>query len=347
MEAATFSRRSTRRARTPREARQRGGPPHPTFIRWLWIWITVGFLVVVVVIGFLLGIVSALRSINGGLKEANSAVTGIGAEAHPLPTFIQEINTNLTSIDGALKPISGQANQIVGALSSIRGKLVQINGSLVNTSGSLVNTTGSLVNTSGSLVNTSGSLVNTSNSLVDTSGTLGSIEGALVNISGTLAPINTTLAGPVNGVLGQVAGSLTDTNGKLNNISGSLVDISNRLKDTRSRAFTINRTLDLAEARNLSSGPFGSDGTQAIWRRVRFANGGSFFRPGFDNSLAGPQINPNGLKQVTGDAGTIIGALGQVNGQLKSICLAPVLHQASNVVVQVLVGANLVKPGPC
>ncbi len=332
MEAATFSRRSMPRGRSTREPRS--GPVHPTFIRWLWIWITVAFLVVVVVIGFLLGIVSALKSIDSGLAEANQAVTGIGGEAKPLPGFIQAINTNLTSIDGALKPITGQADQIVGALSSIRGKLVQINGSLINT-------TGSLVNTSGSLVNTSGSLVNTSNSLVDTSSTLGSIESSLVNTSGTLGTISTSLVGTSN-TLGGVAGSLIDTSNRLRPISTSLRDTAGRLMTIRGRAGSINRVLNRAEAINISSGPPSADGTQAIFRRVRFANGGSFSRlPGFDNSLAGPNTNPNGLQPVNQDAKTIIGGLIATNGHLKSICAAPVLNST------VLAGFGLVKPGPC
>ena len=325
MEAATFSRRSMPRGRSTREPRS--GPVHPTFIRWLWIWITVAFLVVVVVIGFLLGIVSALKSIDSGLAEANQAVTGIGGEAKPLPGFIQAINTNLTSIDGALKPITGQADQIVGALSSIRGKLVQINGSLINTTGSLVNT--------------SGSLVNTSNSLVDTSSTLGSIESSLVNTSGTLGTISTSLVGTSN-TLGGVAGSLIDTSNRLRPISTSLRDTAGRLMTIRGRAGSINRVLNRAEAINISSGPPSADGTQAIFRRVRFANGGSFSRlPGFDNSLAGPNTNPNGLQPVNQDAKTIIGGLIATNGHLKSICAAPVLNST------VLAGFGLVKPGPC
>jgi len=307
MEAATtFARRPTPPAASGT------APTHPTFIRWLWIWITVGALVVVVVIGFLLGIVSALKSIDSGLAEANASVGNIGGEAKPLPGFIQEINANLTSIDGALKPITHQADQIDGALSSIRGTLGQVQGSLVNTSGSLVNT-------SGSLVNTSQSLVNTSSSLVDTSGTLSTISNSLVGTAATL---------------GGISGSLVDTRNKLVTISGSLVDTSRKLVTVRSLAGRINGTLINAETVK-------TNGTQAIWRRVRFANGGPFIRPGgrdFDNNPTGATSNVNGLAPVLTDADTIIGGLGQVNKHLASICRAPVLTVPL---------PGLVQPGPC
>lgn len=285
-------------------ARSGGAPTHPTFIRWLWIWITVLALVVVVVIGFLLGIVGALHSIDSGLAEANSSVGNIGGEAKPLPAYIQEINSNLTSIDGALKPITHQADQIVGALSAIHGTLGQVQGSLVNTSGSLVNT--------------SSSLVDTSHSLVTTSGTLGTIASSLVGTAGTLGGIST---------------SLVDTSGKLITISGSLVDTSNKLVTVRGQAGKIRGTLIAAETVK-------SNGTQAIWRRVRFANGGPFTRGGsdFDNNASGANSNPNGLIPVRLDADTILGGLGQVNKHLGSICRAPVLTLAL---------PGLVSPGPC
>ncbi len=307
MEAATtFSRRAMPPARA-------GGPTHPTFIRWLWVWITVLALVVVVVVGFLLGIVSALKSIDTGLAQANASVTGIGGEANPLPVYIQRINSNLTSINGALKPITGQAGQILGALTSIRGTLGQVQGSLVNTSGSLVNT--------------AGSLVDTSNSLVNTSGTLGTITTSLVGTSGTLSG---------------VSGSLVDTSNRLVTISGSLVDTSNKLVTVRGQAGTIATVLNNAETVR-------SDGTQAIWRRVRFANGGSFGRAGFDNSLRGPGANPNGLGPVKADADKILGGLGLVNLHLGSICRAPVIHTApsGSVISVVLKAAGLINPGPC
>ncbi len=310
MEAATtFSRRAMPRARG-------GEPTHPTFIRWLWVWITVLALVVVVVVGFLLGIVGALKSIDTGLAEANASVTGIGGEANPLPVYIQRINTNLTSINGALKPITGQAGQILGALTSIRGTLGQVQGSLVNTSGSLVNT--------------SSSLIDTSNSLVNTTGTLGTISTSLVGTSGTLSG---------------VAGSLVDTSNKLVTISGSLSDIANRLVTVRGQTGNINTTLNNAET-------VPTNGTQAIWRHVRFANGGSFSRRGFDSSLRGPGTNPNGLSPVQVDASKILAGLGLVNLHLNSICRAPVIHGAGSkttvgLIVATLKAAGLINPGPC
>ncbi len=329
MEAATASTFS-RRAMPP----ARSAPTHPTFIRWLWIWITVAALVVIVVIGFLLGIVSALKSIDGGLLEANASVSGIGAEANPLPGYIQQINTNLHRIDGALKPISGEANQIVGALSSISGGLGQVQGSLVNTTGSLVNTSGSLVNTSGSLGNTSGSLVNTSGSLRNTSGSLVDTSNSLVDTSGTLGTISSSLVG-TSRTLNGVSGSLVDVSNRLVTIAGSLNNTSSKLVTVRGRTQAINTTLTRAETVNTL-------GTQAIWRRVRFANGGPFIRPGgndFDNSLRGPGGNPNGLTPVRLDADMILFGLGPVNLHLNSICRAPVLNTATL--------PGLVRPGPC
>jgi len=86
-------------------------------------------------------------------------------------------------------------------------------------------------------------------------------------------------------------------------------------------------------------------GTNAIWRRVRFLNGGPFRRGGAggdfgdgDTSLAGPGNNPNGLAPVKADADNILGGLREVNKHLTSICEAPVLDVAL---------PGLVAPGPC
>jgi len=283
----------------------------PTFIRWLWIWITVGALVVVVVIGFLIGIVSSLSSIDDNLVEADTAVTGAGRDVRPLPDHIQDINTNLTRIDRSLKPITGQADEILAALGSIRGRLGSVDSSLVDTDASLVDT-------DASLVDTSGQLGNITSSLVDTSGQLGTISGSLVDTSGTL---------------GNISGSLVDTSGTLRRISPSLVETSTQLISVRTLAGRIDNTLVAAQSvRSL--------GTNGIWRRVRFINGGPFRRPGEDedNNLNGPNSNPNGLTPVQGDTTNILDGLRQVNRHLTSVCEAPVLRTAL---------PGLVRPGPC
>src|SRR5919199_1602704 len=225
----------------------------PTFVRWLWIWITIGALVVVVVVGFLLGIVSSLESIDKGLFSADRDVASVQGETKPLPTYVSNINNNLTQIDKALKPIPGQGLAILRALRSIQGTLTSVDRSLIDTSASLV----------------------------DTSGRLGNITGLLVNTSGTLGTV-------------------------------------------RSLVSRISNTLIQAERGGSSAG-----GTNAIWRRVRFLNGGSFRRSAGtsdnDTSLAGPGQNASGLTPVETDARNILGGLVEVNKHLTSICTAPLL----------------------
>lgn len=138
---------------TPGRAQQ--GPPTGALARWMWVFTTIGILVVVVVVGFLIAISNALVSINGKLGEATSSVQGIGRDVPNLPGNIQSINQSLSAIDESLKPISGQVGSINNDLQSIEGSLTTVDGSLKNTSNSLVDTTGSLVTISNSLVDTS------------------------------------------------------------------------------------------------------------------------------------------------------------------------------------------------
>ncbi|MDT7717780.1 MAG: hypothetical protein QOH09_3772 [Pseudonocardiales bacterium] len=160
-----------------------------SFARFLWIFTTLGLIVVVVVIGFLIGIVRALESIDQGLFTASGSVTGATGNVQPLPNYIGTINSALTDIDTALKPVRGQVADATASLQSIRGSAQIIDASLKDTSQSLVNTSGSLVNTSGVLVGASQSAATISMSLVDTSNVLLNVLGAAQGIDGTLESI--------------------------------------------------------------------------------------------------------------------------------------------------------------
>lgn len=149
-----------------------GPPPGSSFVRWLWIWVTLGIIVVLVVIGFLIGIVRALESIDVGLFSASSSVAGATGDVTPLPGYIQTINSALTDIDTSLRPIRGQVSEATASLQSIKGSLQTVDASLKDTNAALGNISGSLVDTSGVLVGASGSVTSINASLIDTSNVL-------------------------------------------------------------------------------------------------------------------------------------------------------------------------------
>ena len=71
--------------------------------RWNWVWVAIGILVMAVVIAFLMGIVSALQSIDGALGVADHAVGGAGADVVPLPQHIAHVNGTLGARREALR----------------------------------------------------------------------------------------------------------------------------------------------------------------------------------------------------------------------------------------------------
>ena len=203
-----------------------------SFARFLWIFTVLGIIVVVVVIGFLIGIVRALESIDNGLFTASSSVTGATGNVEPLPNYIHTINAALTDIDTSLKPIRGQVADATASLVSIRGTAQSIDASLKDTSASLINTSGSLVNTSGVLIGAGQSAGTISNSLIDTSNVLLNVLGVVESIDGTLESIQnadsrgTALVTPqVNDINNSLVGAEQD----LFNINLQLQEVNRHL----------------------------------------------------------------------------------------------------------------------
>jgi len=155
------------------------GRPQARLTGWMWVWIVVGILVVLVVVGFLIGIIRALESIDAALADTTSSVVGAGGDVQPLPAHIETVNNSLVEIDSSLKPIPAQADDVINSLTTIRTTLEQVDASLKDTSGSLVDTSGTLVDTSGSLVDTNGKLVDVSNLAQSILSLVTQIEGVL------------------------------------------------------------------------------------------------------------------------------------------------------------------------
>jgi hypothetical protein len=206
-----------------------------SFARFLWIFTTLGLIVVIVVIGFLIGIVRALESIDNGLFTASSSVTGATGNVTPLPNYIETINAALSDIDTALKPIKGQVADATASLVSIRGTALAIDASLKDTATSLVNTSGSLIDTSGILIGASQSVASISNSLIDTSNVLLNVLGLAQFIDGTLESVQnydsrgTALITPqvntINGILRGVQGDTGTINLQLQEVNRHLTNI--------------------------------------------------------------------------------------------------------------------------
>ena len=112
--------------------------PFTTAARWLKAWVSIGTIVVLVVIGYLLAIVNALDSIHDNLATTDTDVVNITEDVDPLPGHIERINGTLSAIDKVLIDIPGQARSIITSLTSIDGTLKSIDPTLKSINGGLV-----------------------------------------------------------------------------------------------------------------------------------------------------------------------------------------------------------------
>jgi uncharacterized protein YoxC len=177
--------------RSPKTSSTAAPPATGTsFARWMWLFTTLGLIIAIVVIGFLVGIVRALEAIDKGLFSVTSSLGSANDDLAALPHQTESINAALTSIDTALKPIRGQVANASASLVSIRDSARSINTSLKDTSASLTDISRSLTDTSGMLLHASRPAAIISISLIDTSNVLLGVLGGATAIDGTLESIH-------------------------------------------------------------------------------------------------------------------------------------------------------------
>jgi methyl-accepting chemotaxis protein len=203
-------------------------PATSTFARFLWIFTTFGIIVIVVVIGFLIGIVRALESIDNGLFTSSNLAASATGNVTPLPDYIHTINSALTDIDTALKPIRGQVADATASLVSIRGTARGIDTSLTDTSTSLTSTSNALATVSTTLTGVTGSASSISSSLIDTSSVLLNVHGITHSIDGTLETIHNADSRGTALITPQV----NDINHSLVGAEQDLVNINLQLQET-------------------------------------------------------------------------------------------------------------------
>lgn len=210
----------------------------------------------------------------------------------------------LWSIDDALDEASQAVAGVRGDVDPLPAYIERINTNLTKVDDAVKPLPHEAAQVAQNLDSVEGDLVTTRRSLTGTSGLLTSTANELVDVDRTLAGTNDTLVA-TNHTLGHTNGTLQSTERTLLSVSGTLGDIVGRLTSIRGLAGHIHHRLVLADVVR-------SEGAGAIWRHVRFLNGGIFVKS--------QPPNQKGLRRVEQVASQVSPELVRVNGHLRSIC---------------------------
>jgi len=214
---------------------KRGSVRNINLTQWMYIWVTVGATVAVVVILFLIFINTTLRNINGDLVVTTSNLVGdqaIEGDVVDLPTQIEKVSGTLVTIEGSVKPIPSQVNTILGLLGSIDGNLAKVDPTLKGITSNVGGIVNNLNSIGGSLTSIGGVVKNVDPALVDISRSLDNITKTVVSLKGVLNEVQLAGKGStqdiivqIDRILGLVDGLKSDTG----NILGGLTDVNGYL----------------------------------------------------------------------------------------------------------------------
>lgn len=184
----------TSRWRTAEGARVEERPETQAILRWLWTWIAVALIFAVVLLGFLVGIIRSLGSVDGHLRDASAAVTTTHGNVATLPDVLEELKLTLDRIALGQARIPKAADETVTTLSSIQDLLAKLDGSLDRTQASLGPTSRSLSGTARSLSRTTSPVEGAARALVQTSRGASRIRAELAEVAMGLARVQNVVS---------------------------------------------------------------------------------------------------------------------------------------------------------
>lgn len=215
---------------------RRGSVRAINLTQWMYIWITVGSVVAIVVIIFLIFINTTLRNINGDLVVTAANVVGpdgIEGDVGDLPTQIEKVSGTLVVIEGSVKPIPTQVNTIIDLLKSLDSNVGQIDPAVARIDGNVRTILGDLRSIEGNVGGISGVVKSVDPALIDITKTLDTITKTVVSLQGVLRDVQVAGKGSTQDIIVQldrIQGLVNGLKSDTGNILGDLGDINTDLK---------------------------------------------------------------------------------------------------------------------
>lgn len=194
--------------------------------RWVNTWAALGAIVVLVVIGYLVFISSALAKIDDDLGIAQDAVVDSEGNMETLPGQLSVVNSNLRQIDKSLSRVPGYAAEIRSNLDTVESTSGSTSSSLANAAPRLDTIAEDLSTASSTLRPVASGLTETSTLLAQILLGTDNIDSDLITISGASPRVG--IRGLANGVQ-SISSSLRGAESELGDVVGRIGSINGHL----------------------------------------------------------------------------------------------------------------------